>query len=100
MAQANHRINIYHGSIDKLLSELELRFSGNDQENSLLCEASVTVKHLIKKASTESLNFSKLTARFHEAEQKLYASFRRVSGLLSYMTVPNKKRDHLNMSLE
>ena len=31
VAQANHRINIYYASIDKVLSEFELRFSGNDQ---------------------------------------------------------------------
>ena len=35
VAQANHRINIYYASIGKLLSELEIRFSGNDQE--ILC---------------------------------------------------------------
>ena len=35
VAQANHRINIYYASIDKVLYELELRFSGNDQE--ILC---------------------------------------------------------------
>ena len=32
MALANHRINIYHASIDEVLSKVELRFSGNDQE--------------------------------------------------------------------
>ena len=31
MAQANHRITIDYASIDKVLSELELRFSGNDR---------------------------------------------------------------------
>ena len=31
VVQANHRININFASIDKVLSELELRFSGNDQ---------------------------------------------------------------------
>ena len=25
-----HRLNVYYASIDKVLSELELRFSGND----------------------------------------------------------------------
>ena len=35
VVQANHRINVYYASIDKVLSELELRFSGNDQE--ILC---------------------------------------------------------------
>ena len=37
VARANHRINIYYASINKLkvLSEFKLRFSGNDQE--ILC---------------------------------------------------------------
>ena len=35
MAHADHYINIYYASIDKVLSKLELRFSGNDQE--ILC---------------------------------------------------------------
>ena len=30
--ESHHRINTYYASIDKVLSELELRFSGNDQE--------------------------------------------------------------------
>ena len=32
MALANHRINIYYVSIDEVLSKVEPRFSGNDQE--------------------------------------------------------------------
>ena len=31
MEQAKHHISIYCASIDKVLSELELRFIGNDQ---------------------------------------------------------------------
>ncbi|PFX12983.1 Zinc finger MYM-type protein 1 [Stylophora pistillata] len=34
--ESHHRINTYYASIDKVLSELELRFSGNDQE--ILCK--------------------------------------------------------------
>ena len=34
--ESHHRINTYYASIDKVLSELELRFSGNDQE--ILCD--------------------------------------------------------------
>ena len=33
--ESYHRINTYYASIDKVLSELELRFRGNDQE--ILC---------------------------------------------------------------
>lgn len=33
--ESHHRINTYYASMDKVLSELELRFSGNDQE--ILC---------------------------------------------------------------
>ena len=33
--ESHHRTNTYYASIDKVLSELELRFSGNDQE--ILC---------------------------------------------------------------
>ena len=35
VAHADHYINLYYASIDKVLSKLELRFSGNDQE--ILC---------------------------------------------------------------
>ena len=30
--ESHHRINTYYASIDKVLSELEVRLSGNDQE--------------------------------------------------------------------
>ena len=62
VAQANHRINIYYAS-----TELELRFSGNHR------------KHLSQ--------WNKIDGEIFEAEQKIYASFRCVSGL-GYMTVP------------
>ena len=48
----------------------------------LLWESSVTVKHLIKSASPTLLNFTKSTAGYIlEAEQKMFAIFRRVRGL-------------------
>ena len=34
--ESHNRINTYYASIDKVLSELQLRFSGNDQE--ILCD--------------------------------------------------------------
>ena len=55
---------------------------------SVLWETSVTVKHLIKKASLSGVaKFYKIDGEILEAEQKKYASFRRVREL-SYMTVP------------
>ena len=55
-ARYDHYINIYYASIDKVLSKLELRFSGNDQEiPSVLWETSVTVKHLIRDGPLEKL---------------------------------------------
>ena len=54
----------------------------------MLWETSVTVKHLIKKASLSgAAKFYKTDGKILEAEQKKYASFRRVHEL-SYMTVP------------
>ena len=35
--ESHHRINTYYASIDKVPSELKLRFSGNDQELNPLC---------------------------------------------------------------
>ena len=55
---------------------------------SVLWETSVTVKHLIKKASLSGVaKFYKIDGEILEAEQKKYASFRRLREL-SYMTVP------------
>ena len=55
---------------------------------SVLWETSVTVKHLIRKASLSGVaKFYKIDGEILEAEQKKYASFRRVREL-SYMTVP------------
>ena len=52
----------------------------------MLWELSVTVKHLIKKASPALLSFKIL-----EAEEKMYASFRRVRGL-GHITIPEMLR--------
>ena len=87
MAQANHRINIYYASIEKVLSKLELRFSGNDQE--ILC-ALGNICHSEtpdKESFPRVAKFYKIDGEILEAEQKIYASFRRVRGL-GYMTVP------------
>ena len=57
-----------------------------NMKSPLLWELSVTVKNLIKKASTALLSFNKIEGEILEAEQKMYASFRRMRGL-GHMTV-------------
>ena len=78
---------MYYTSIDKTLSELELRFSGNDQE--ILC----ALGNICHSEPPDRENFPRV-AKFYKidgeilkAEQKMYARFRRVRGL-GYMTVP------------
>ena len=88
MAQANHRINIYYASIEKVLSKLELRFSGNDQE--ILC-ALGNICHSEtpdKESFPRVAKFYEIDGEILEAEQKMYTSFRRVRGLGYNMTVP------------
>ena len=84
--ESYHRINTYYASIDKALSELELRLRGNDQE--ILC----ALGNICNSETPDKESFSRI-AKFYnidgeilEAEQKMYASFRRVRGL-GYMTV-------------
>ena len=62
--ESHHSINTYYASIDKVPSELKLRFSGNDLGNIL------TVKHLIKKASPALSSFTTSTARFWKLSRK------------------------------
>ena len=64
-----------------MLSKLELRFSGNDQE--ILC-ASGNICHsetLDKESFSRVAKFYKIDGEILEAEEKMYASFRRVGGL-------------------
>ena len=58
-------------------SELKLRFSGNDQELNPLC---------FKESFSRIAKFYNIDGKILEAEQKMYASFRRVREL-GYMTV-------------
>ena len=80
------RINTYYASIDKELSELELRFRINDQE--ILC----ALGNICNSDTPDKECFSRIAKVYNidgeilEAEQKMYASFRRVRGL-GYMTV-------------
>ena len=70
-----------------MLSNLDLRFSGNDQE--ILC-ALGNICHsetLDKESFSRVAKFYKIDGEILEAEEKMYASFRRLRGL-GYMTVP------------
>ena len=69
--ESHHRINTYYASIDKVLSELELRFSGNDQE--ILC----ALGNICNCETPDKESFSRI-AKFYnidgeilEAEQKV-----------------------------
>ena len=69
-----------------MLSELELRFRGNDQE--ILC----ALGNICNSETPDKESFSRISKFYNidgeilEAEQKMYASFRRVRGL-GYMSV-------------
>ena len=79
--ESQHRINTYYASFDKVLSELELRFSGNDQE--ILC-AMGNICHGItpdKESFSPVSKFYKIDGKILESEQKIYASFCRARGL-------------------
>ena len=72
----------------RCLSELVLRFSGNDQEilcalgNGNICHSETPDKDSFSRVA----EFYKIDGEILEAEQKMYASFHRVRGL-GYMTV-------------
>ena len=74
--ESHHRINTYYASsIDKGLSELELRFSGNDQE--ILCALGNICNNEIpdKESFSRIAKFYNIDGEILEAEQKMYASF-------------------------
>ena len=79
--ESYHRIKTYHASIDKVLSELELRFSGNDQE--ILC----ALGNICHSETPDKESFSRV-AKFYKIDGEILEaeSFRRVRGL-GYMTV-------------
>ena len=64
VAQANHHINIYYASIDKVLSKLGLRFRGYDHE--ILCALGNTCHSETpdKESFPRVAKFTKSTARF------------------------------------
>ena len=74
--ESHHRTNAYHASIDKVLSPQEILFAlGN------ICHSETPGKESFSRVA----KFYKIEGEFLEAEQKMYASFRRVCGL-GYMT--------------
>ena len=79
--ESHHFIHTYCASIDKVLSELELRFSGSDQE--ILCALGNICNGETPENESFSciVKFSNIHGEILEAEQKMYASFRRVRGL-------------------
>ena len=73
--------------VSKALSKLQLRFSGNDQE---ILYALGNISHSekpVKESFSRVAKFYKIDGEILQAEQKMYAGFRRVRGL-GYMTVP------------
>ena len=70
VAQANHHINIYYASIDEVLSKLELRFSGHDQE--ILCALGNTGQSETpdKESFPRVAKFTKSTTRFSKPSRK------------------------------
>ena len=77
VAQAYHRTMHDYASIDEVLSELELRFSGNDQE--ILCAlGNFCHNETPDKESLSSpalLNCTKLTARFSKPSRQCTRGF-------------------------
>ena len=78
--ESHHPINTYYASIEKVPSELKLRFSRDYLGNICNCETPD------KESFSCIANFYNIDGKILEAEQKMYASFRRVRGL-GYMTV-------------
>ena len=84
--QADYYIDIYYASIDKVLSKLELRFTGNDQEIPCALKNIYHSKTPAKGSFSRVAKFCKIDGKILEAKQKMYARFRRVRGL-GYMSV-------------
>ena len=84
--ESHFRINTYYASIGWVLSELELRFSGNDQE--ILCDLGNIGQSETpaRESLTRVAKFYKIDVGILVAKQEMYASFRRVRGL-GYITI-------------
>ena len=84
--ESHFRINTYYASIGRVLSELELRFSGNDQE--ILCDLGKIGQSETpaRESLTRVAKFYKIGVGILVAKQEMYASFRRVRRL-GYITI-------------
>ena len=67
--ESHHRINTYYASIDKVLSELELRFSGNDQE--ILC----ALGNICHSETPDKESFSRV-AKFYKIDGEISSGSR------------------------
>ena len=68
--ESYHRTNTYYASINKVLSELELRFSGNDQE--ILC----ALENICHSETTDKGSFSR-GAKFYNFTARLWKPSRK-----------------------
>ena len=68
----HHRVNTYYNSIDKVLSELEVRFKGNDQD--VLCAlGAIAISDSPSQSDYELVaNFYGLDKDLMEADQRLF----------------------------
>ena len=84
--ESHYRINTYYASHRQVVSELELRFSENDQE--ILCDLENIGQSetSARESLTRVAKFCKIDGGILVAEQEMYSSFRRVRGL-GYMTI-------------
>ena len=89
VAQADYHINIYYASIEKVLSKLELRFSGNDLEIPCALGNIYHSETPDKECFSRVAKFCKIDGEILEAKQKMYARFRRVVRL-GYMSVSER----------
>ena len=81
--ESHHRINTYYTSIYRVLSELKLRFSGNDQD---ILSALGDICHCDapdEESFTRVANFYNMDREILEAEQKMYSSFCRARGFIA-----------------
>ena len=76
MPESHHRVNTYYQSIDKVLSELEHRFRGNDQE--ILCALGDVCQSEIpmQENFVTVANFYEIDEEILKVEQKMFTSFR------------------------
>ena len=80
--ESHHRINTYYASIDKVLSDLELRFSGNDQEIVCALGNIYNIETPDKESFSLVYEFYNIDGEILEAEQKmrLHDCFRNMLG--------------------